>query len=58
MAVLFTTLLGLSAILLGYFLYNFGKQNFIRETEAAIDSEIEHILAVSKGNDLCHSPNV
>lgn len=50
MAVLFATLLGLSAILLGYFLYNFGEQNFIRETEAAIDIEIEHILAVSKEN--------
>jgi signal transduction histidine kinase len=50
MAALFTTLLGLSAILLGYFLYDFGKQNFIRETEAAIDIEIEHILAVSKEN--------
>jgi signal transduction histidine kinase len=48
MAVLFTTLLGLSAILLGYFLYDLGKQNFIRETEAAIDIEIEHILAVAK----------
>lgn len=48
MAVLFTALLGLSSILIGYFLYDFGKQNFIRETEAAIDIEIEHILAVSK----------
>ena len=51
MAVLFTTLLSLSAILLGYFLYDFGKQNFIRETEAAINSEIEHILAVDNQND-------
>lgn len=48
MAVLFAALLGLSSVLLGYFLYDFGKQNFIRETEAAIDIEIEHILAVSK----------
>lgn len=48
MAALFTALLGLSAILLGYFLYDFSKQNFIRETEAAIDIEIEHILASSK----------
>jgi signal transduction histidine kinase len=48
MAVLFTVLLGFSSILIGYFLYDFGKQNFIRETEAAIDIEIEHILAISK----------
>lgn len=47
MAMLFKALLGMSAILLVYFLYDFGKQNFIRETEAAIDSEIEHILAIA-----------
>lgn len=52
MAVLFTTLLGIAAILLGYFLYDFSKKNFIRETEAAIDIEIEHILAVSKGHNV------
>ncbi|AJQ95028.1 sensor histidine kinase [Gynuella sunshinyii] len=46
MAVIFTILLGLSALLLGYFLYDFGQRNFLRETEAAIDSEIEHILIV------------
>lgn len=45
MAALFTVLLGASAILLGYFLYDFGQQNFIRETEAAIDNEIENILS-------------
>lgn len=51
MAILFTFLLGMAAILLGYFLYDFNKQNFIRETEAAIDIEMENILAVSaKGN--------
>lgn len=51
MAALFTLLLGIAAILLGYFLYDFSKQNFIRETEAAIDIEIENILAVtSNGN--------
>lgn len=47
MAALFTLLLGVCAILLGYSLYDFSKQNFIRETEAAIDIEIEHILAIS-----------
>lgn len=45
MAALFTILLGASAVLLGYYLYDFSKQNFIRETEAAIDNEIEHILS-------------
>jgi signal transduction histidine kinase len=52
MALLFTKLLGISAIFLGYLLYDFGKQNFIRETEAAIDIEIEHILAISKSNQV------
>jgi signal transduction histidine kinase len=50
MAVLFTLLLGVSAGLIGYFLYDFGKQNFIRETEAAIDNEIAHILAINRND--------
>lgn len=44
MAVFFALLLGASALLLGYFLYDFGEQNFLRETEAAIDSEMKHVL--------------
>lgn len=48
MAALFTLLLGASSLLLGYFLYDFSRQNFIRETEAAIDNEIEHILAIAE----------
>lgn len=52
MAALFTLLLGLSALLLGYFLYDFGKQNFLRETEAAIDNEIALILAVTEHQTL------
>nr|MBI1231060.1 hypothetical protein [Cytophagales bacterium] len=48
MAALFTVLLGVSAVLLGYFLYDFGQKNFLRETEAAIDTEIDHILFLSK----------
>ncbi len=48
MAALFTILLGASAVLLGYFLYDFSQQNFIRETEAAIDNEIENILSTLK----------
>ena len=57
MAVLFAALLGLSSVLLGYFLYDFGKQNFIRETEAAIDIEIEHIVAVSKDSEAIEIAN-
>lgn len=44
MAALFTILLGASALLLGSYLYDFSRQIFIQETEAAIDIEIEHIL--------------
>ena len=44
MAALFTLLLGASALLLGSYLYDFSRQTFIQETEAAIDIEIEHIL--------------
>lgn len=46
MAALFTLLLGVCALLLGYFLYDFGRQNFIRETEAAINSEMKNTLLV------------
>lgn len=46
MAAFFTVLLGISALLLGYFLYVFGQENFIRETKDAIDIEIEHILSI------------
>ncbi len=46
MAILFTILLGLASIFLGYALYDFGQKNFLRETEAAIDNEIEHILNI------------
>lgn len=48
MAVFFTLLLGLSAMLLAYLLYDFGNQNFIRETEAAIDREMQYILNVTR----------
>ncbi len=44
MAVLFTILLGISAVFLGYSLYDFGQKNFMRETEDAINIEIEHII--------------
>jgi signal transduction histidine kinase len=44
MALLFTVLLGLSAAIIGYFLYDFGLRNFIDETEAAIDAEIRLIV--------------
>ena len=45
MAVLFTVLLAGCGIIMGWLLYDFGQQNFIRETEAAIDSEIAYNLS-------------
>jgi signal transduction histidine kinase len=40
MALLFTVLLAVSAAIIGYFLIDFGRRDFLRETEAAIDIEI------------------
>ena len=51
MAAFFTVLLGASALLLGYFLYDFSRANFIRETEDAIDHEIEHIRVIANEYD-------
>ncbi len=48
MAVLFTVLLSGCGLILAWLLYDFGQQNFIRETEAAIDSEISAILSSTK----------
>lgn len=44
MAALFMCLLGISAVLLAYFIYDAGKQSFLRETEAAIQSDIATII--------------
>lgn len=46
MALLFTVLLTLSAAILGYFLIDFGKRDFLRETEAAIDIEISMLSSL------------
>lgn len=46
MALLFTVLLSISAAILGYFLYDFGRQDFMRETEAAIDAEISMLSSL------------
>lgn len=57
MAAFFTLLLGMSSLLLSYFLYDFSHQNFMRETEAAIDSEIERMLFIARNepeNALAH----
>lgn len=51
MALLFTVLLGVSAAILIYFLNDFSRQDFIRETEAAIDAEISAMLAVVDEHD-------
>lgn len=46
MALLFTVLLTVSAAILGYFLIDFGKRDFLRETEAAIDIEISMLSSL------------
>lgn len=46
MALLFTVLLTVSALILGYFLIDFGRRDFLRETEAAIDIEISMIASL------------
>lgn len=51
MAALFALLLGISSLFLGYLLYDFSKENFLRETEAAINSEIENILSFAEGKN-------
>lgn len=52
MALLFTVLLGTSASILGYFLYDFSKQEFVRETEAVIDSQIRYVTdSIKTGNE-------
>lgn len=51
MALLFTALLGLSAAILGYFLYDFSSQDFVRETEAVIDVEITHLRSTVEPYD-------
>ncbi len=50
MAMLFTFMLGISAGILGYLLYDFGRQDFLRETEAAIDAEINVLNALNIAN--------
>lgn len=50
MALLFTVLLAVSAAILGYFLIDLGKRDFLRETEAAIDIEIS-MLSTLKNVD-------
>ena len=46
MAALFTVLLGISASILIYFLYDFGRRDFLRETEAALDAEISVLTTI------------
>jgi signal transduction histidine kinase len=47
MAVIFTVLLSVCALMLGWLLNDFSDENFTRETEAAIDSEIQNIVLIS-----------
>lgn len=44
MAFLFAIMLSLSAFLIGYSIYDFGKKNFLRETEEILDIEIANII--------------
>lgn len=46
MALLFTALLTLSAGILSYLLIDFGRRDFLRETEAAIDIEISMLSSL------------
>ena len=50
MAALFTVLLGISASILVYFLYDFGQRDFLRETEAAIDAEISVLATIQNSS--------
>lgn len=43
MAVLFTVLLGMAMLILGYFSYYFGRGYFVRDTEAAINAQIDNM---------------
>lgn len=54
MAALFTLLLGVSAAILIYFLYHFGRQDFLRETEAAIDAEISMLSTIQSAEGARH----
>ncbi len=47
MALLFTVLLSVSAGMLGYFLIDFGKREFLRESEAAINIEIAMLATLA-----------
>lgn len=44
MALLFTVLLSAAVMILGYFIYDFGRAEYQRESGAAIDAEIENLL--------------
>lgn len=50
MALLFTVLLTVSAMILGYFLIDFGRGDFLRETEAAIDIEISMLSTLESAH--------
>lgn len=51
MAMLFTVLMAVSAAILGYFLVDAGRRDFLRETEAAIDIEISMISSLENVQD-------
>ncbi len=51
MAALFTVLLAVSAAILGYFLIDFGRRDFLRETEAAINIESDMLSSLERAKN-------
>jgi signal transduction histidine kinase len=51
MALFFTVLLGSASCILVYLIFAFSSQNFIRETEAAIDADISVMVELHQGKD-------
>jgi|TARA_B110000438_G_C15809836_1_gene649118 signal transduction histidine kinase len=50
MALFFTVLLSAAVLSLGYFLYDYGREEYQRESELVIDAEIENLLLELKLN--------
>ena len=48
MALLFTALLSAAVLSLGYFIYDFGREGLERDSEAALDLEINNILLINE----------
>jgi len=51
MALLFTVLLAVSAAILGYFVIDFGRRDFLKETKAAINNEVSILTILKNGQE-------